>query len=49
MDTRIVEARKNITIMFLINLNGNFTYNINTVEFISDEVNVKCINYASIM
>ena len=47
MDTRIVEARKNITIMFLINLNGNFTYNINTVEFIPDEVNVKCINYAS--
>ena len=47
MDTRIVEVRKNVIVAFVINLTGNFTYNINNVDFIPDEVNVKCINYSS--
>ena len=47
MGTRIVEVRKNVIVAFVINLTGNLTYNINNVDFIPDEVNVKCINYSS--
>ena len=48
MDTQIVEVRKNVIIPFTIALNqSSYTYNINTVEFIPDEVNVKYINYSS--
>ena len=42
-----VEVRKNVIVTFNINLSGNFTYEINNVNFIPDEVSVKCINYSS--
>lgn len=43
MNTQSVEVRKNITMLFNVNLNGKFTYNINTVDFIPDEVNIKLV------
>ena len=43
----MIEVRKNVIVMFNINLTGNLTYEINNVPFIPDEVNIRCINYAS--
>lgn len=47
MDTRFIEVRKNITIPTILNLNGTFSFFINTVDFIPDEMHVKCITYSS--
>ena len=44
MDTRIIEVRKNISIPFdLITGKGGYTYNIQNIDFIPDEVVIKNI------
>ena len=48
MDTRIIEVRKNIAIPLVLTPGtGRYTYTINTVDFIPDEMVVKEIVYSS--
>lgn len=45
MDTKVVEARKNVTIFQRINSVSSFTYNLGGVSFTPDEVVVKGLLY----
>src|SRR5689334_21914807 len=48
MDTRFIEVRKNISIpLQIVNNVGSYTYTINNVDFIPDEVTLKYINYST--
>ena len=44
MDTQIVEVRKNIVIYTILDHDTSFTFSINTVDFIPDEVIVNALD-----